>query len=123
MNVSNLPPLGSNDSGDEVKAFFDNYFTKEVVFPSSQIDAVVGFFQKRGFDDIASRSTAIVLLNQAKVDNVNVFKLIDTLSGLADVQLSQLVTEVMNTYREKTSYLGYKLQTIEETTESRNIKP
>lgn len=106
----------------EVKAFFDRYFNQQLTFPSNQIDAVVGFFEKRGFDKIASQSTGIVLLTQAKVEGVNPFKIIDTLKGLTEVQLSQVVTEILNTYRQKTSVLGYKLIIEDETTESRNIK-
>ena len=82
---------------------------------------VVGFFLKRGFDETAARSTAIVLLNQARIDNVNVFELIDTLKGLTDVQLTKVVTEVLNAYREQTSTLGYKVSTVTDTYESRNI--
>jgi len=89
---------------------------------TNQIDAVVGFFSKRGFDDSAARSTAIVLLNQARLENVNPFKLLDTIKGLTDAQLSQVVTEVLNVYRDRSSALGFKLTTVEETTESRNIR-
>jgi hypothetical protein len=60
-------------------------------------------------------------LNQARVDNVNVFELIDTLKGLTDVQLAKVVTEVLNSYREQTSTLGYKVMSLVETYESRNI--
>jgi hypothetical protein len=63
------------------------------------------------------------MLNQAKIDNINVFKLLDTLKGLNDATLSSVVTEVLNAYREKSSILGFKLLTVEETTESRNIIP
>ena len=62
------------------------------------------------------------MLNQAKLDNISVFQLIDTLKGLSDVQLSSVVTEVLNAYREKTSTLGFKILTVEETVESRNIR-
>jgi hypothetical protein len=121
--ASNLPPTEAIDSSEEVKSFFDKYFRHQITFPSNQIDAVVGFFLKRGFDDQASKSTAIVLLNQARLDGVNVFQLLDTLKGLNDAQLSAVVTEVLNSYREKTSILGYKILTTEETIESRNIRP
>jgi len=119
----NLPPVDATDSSQEVKSFFDKYFRHQITFPSNQIDAVVGFFLKRGFDEEAARSTGIVILNQARLDDVNVFKLLDTLKGLADAQLSSVVTEVLNAYRERTSTLGYKITTVEETTESRNIRP
>lgn len=119
----NLPSVDATDSSEEVKSFFDKYFKHQITFPSNQIDAVVGFFLKRGFDEEAARSTGIVILNQARLDDVNVFKLLDTLKGLADAQLSSVVTEVLNAYRERTSTLGYKITTVEETTESRNIRP
>lgn len=118
----NLPQTLSTDSAEEVKAFFDKYFRHQITFPSNQIDAVLGFFLKRGFAEENARTTSIILLNQARIDNINVFKLIDSLKGLTDVQLSRVVTEVMNSYREKTSYLGYKVTAVDETTESRNIR-
>lgn len=119
--MSNLPLPQSNDSAGDVKKFFDKFFVHEVSFPSNQIDAVVGFFLKRGFDTESARSTAIVLLNQARVDNVNVFQLVDTLKTLTDVQLSQVVAQVLNAYREKISLLGYRIAPIADFYESRNI--
>jgi hypothetical protein len=118
----NLPTPETKDSSEEVKSFFDKFFRQQITFPSNQIDAIVGYFLKRGFDENSARSTGIVLLNQAKLDNINVFQLIDTLKGLNDVQLSSVVTEVLNAYREKTSTLGFKILTVEETVESRNIR-
>jgi hypothetical protein len=121
--ATNLPTAETTDSSEEVKSFFDKYFRHQVTFPSNQIDAVLGFFLKRGFDLQSARSTGIVLLNQARLDNVNVFQLLDTLKAVNDAQLSAVVTEVLNAYRERTSTLGYKILTVEETTESRNIRP
>ena len=121
--TTNLPQSSITDSGTEVKTFFDQFFNQQITFPSNQIDAVIGHFLKRGFDEEAAKSTSIVLLNQAKIDNVNVFQLIDTLQGLTDVQLSAVVTQVLNSYRERTSSLGFEILTVEETVESRNIKP
>jgi len=120
----NLPRVTtSNDTGDQVRSFFDRYFQHQVTFPSNQIDAVLGYFLKRGFQEEAAKSTSIVLLNQARIDNIPVFQLLDTLKGLTDSQLSQVVTEVLNIYREKSSTLGFKIIQTEETIESRNIKP
>lgn len=119
--ITNLPSNSSADSSTEVKSFFDKFFLHEVTFPAAEIDAVVGFFLKRGFDETASKSVAIVLLNQARNDNVNTFAVVDTLKGLTDVQLSRVVAEVLNAYREKTSILGYKVAALASTFESRNI--
>jgi hypothetical protein len=123
MNTTlNLPPSLTSDSSEEVRSFFNRYFQHQITFPSNQIDAVIGYFLKRGFQEQAAKSTAIVLLNQARVDNVSVFKLLDTLKGLTDTQLSQVVTEILNIYRERSSMLGFKIIKNDETTESRNIR-
>jgi hypothetical protein len=121
ITTNNLPATESSDSSTDVKLFFDKFFLHEVSFPAAEIDTVTGFFLKRGFDDTASKSVTIVLLNQARQDSVNVFQLIDTLKGLTDVQLSQVVAEVLNAYREKTSILGYKTAELVDLFESRNI--
>ena len=120
--ASNLPPSTTADSAEEVRNFFDKYFLHQITFPTNQIDAVVGFFLKRGFDDVAARSTAIVLLNQARIENVSPFKLVDTLKSLTGTQLSNVVTEVLNVYRDRSSSLGFKTITTVESTESRNIR-
>ena len=119
--ASNLPTAQNADSASDVKQFFDKFFVHKVSFPSNQIDAVVGFFLKRDFDVESARSTAIVLLNQARIDNVNVFELLDTMKALTDVQLSQVVAQVLNSYREKVSQLGYRIAPLADTYESRNI--
>ena len=117
--ANNLPQPQA--SKVDAKQFFDNFFVHEVTFPANEIDATVGFFIKRGFDTDSARSTAIILLNQSRVDNVNVFTLLDSLKGLTDIQLGQVVAQVLNSYREKTSILGYHISTIADTYESRNI--
>ena len=97
------------------------YLIKENTFPSGEIDATVAFFQKRGFDETSAKSTAIILLNQARIENVSVFKLLDTLKVLTEIQLSQVVAQVLNSYREKTSLLGYRIIPAVNTYDSRNI--
>jgi hypothetical protein len=122
MISSNLPTnLINADSNDEVRNFFDLYFTESISFPAAEIDVVTGFFKKRGFDDLASNSTAIILLQQARLDKVNVFTLLDTLSGLKDIQLSAVVTEVLNYNRQKISTLGYRKEDTTDLLEKRNI--
>jgi hypothetical protein len=114
-------PLNTQNSNKEVKQFFNNYFTEEVTFPSNQIDAVIGFFESRGFDIQASRSVSIVLLNQSRIDNINVFELLDKLKNYNNVQLTQIITQVLNFYRTKTSVLGYKITSTSDAFENRNI--
>jgi hypothetical protein len=108
--VSNLPLSTTNtDSASNTKQFFNTYYQSPVTLSADQIDAVVGFFTSRGFDQTAAVSTASVLLTQAKVENVNVFKILDTLKTLSDVQLSSVVREILNYNRLRISILGYKV--------------
>lgn len=119
--ASNLPIEVSVDSSVEVKSFFDKYYSTAVSFPSNQIDAVVGFFTNNGFGTESANSISIVLLNQARADNVNVFELVDSLRSLSNVQLSQVVAQVLNSYRENTSLLGYRVAQIVDKYEDRNV--
>ena len=120
MISGNLPVVPQSGT-TSVKMFFDNYFATQVSFPAAEIDAVVGFFLKRGFDTNSANSIAITLLNQARKENVAVFALIDSLKSLTDIQLTQVVTQVLNGSREKTSLLGYRIAPATDTYESRNI--
>ena len=60
-------------------------------------------------------------LEQAKIDNVNVFTLLDTLKGLNDIQLSTVVAEVLNYNRDATSSVGFKRPQTVDKIEKRNI--
>lgn len=118
MNT-NLPMESTN--AVEIKRFFDKFYVDEITFPSAEIDAVVGFFQRREFDLTSARTTAIVLLNQARLDNVNVFELLDTLKSFPSIQLNQIVAQVINAYRQKTSLIGFRVAVPENVYEIRNV--
>jgi hypothetical protein len=109
------------DSGKEVREFFDKYYTKKISFTSNQVDSVVGFFKKRGFETAAATSVATVILQQAKIDKVNVYKILDTLEGLTEIQLSKLVATILNNNRSKISKLGTSKISTGTTLEQRNI--
>ena len=105
--MSSLPNKPKTSEGKTTE-FFDKYFTKKINFPSNEVDAVIGFFLKRGFDQGAAQSTGTVLLEQTKIDNINVFTLLDTLKGLNEIQLSTVVAEVLNYNRDSTSSVGFR---------------
>ena len=121
MNGTNLPTATVTDSSESVKQFFDKYYKTTVSFPASQIDATVAFFAKRGFSQDSARSTAIVLLNQARIDGVEIFQILDTMKGLTDIQLNQIVAQILNAYRESTSLLGIRVSPTINPFESRNV--
>ena len=117
----NLPRWENKDTADEVKQFLSRYFTSSISYPSNQVDAVIGFFENRGFDKVSAQTIGTVLMQQARLDDVNVFELIDTLKGLDSLQLSSIVTEVLNYNRSKISTLGYKIDTSTDKLETRNV--
>ena len=118
MKSSNLPSVPDTKS---VKTFFSSNLNQEITFPSNQVDAVVGFFINRGFDEISANATAVVLLTRAKVGDTDVFVLLDSLKGLTDLQLSSTVAAVLNHNRVHTSVLGYRLPDSSNYSELRNI--
>lgn len=117
---SNLPPI-ADSSSSIVTSFFDGYFSANLSYPVELIDAVVGFFEKAGFDLISANSTAIILLQQAQTDTVDVFQLLDTLKKLTTIQLSAVVAEVLNYNRQKSSVLGFKQSDNTQYLDQRNI--
>lgn len=117
----NLPKEVQKDSADQTKRFFNTYFNAPLSFSANEVDAVLGFFESRDFEKSAAQSISTVLMQQAKIDGVKVFELLDTLKGLNSIQLSNVVTEIMNYNREKISTIGYKIDEVADRTEARNI--
>lgn len=120
---SSLPLDKTNQKSNDkrVNSFFNSYFTKKLEFNSNEVVAVIGFFTKRGFSKTAAQAVSIVLLQQAKIDNVKVFSLLDTMKNFSTNKLSELVTEVLNHNRINTSVLGLRKITSQSTIENRNV--
>lgn len=87
----------------------------------NDLDAAIGFFVKRGFDRQPAEETAYVILQQAKIDNVNPQEILDQLTKASPTQLSELITIILNANRYKTSRLGVRNQRSQNTFTSRNI--
>jgi hypothetical protein len=102
--------------------FFNNFYNLEISYNPNEIDSVIGYFLKRGFEKTAAINTASVLLQQAKIDELNVQQLIDTLKGVTDVQLNLIVAQILNFNRAKTSVLGFRDENTQtELFEQRNV--
>lgn len=121
--LSNLPATEEQiDSSSETKKFFETYYSEGITVSSNSIDSVTGFFESRGFERSAAVSIGSVLLSQARVEQINVFNLLDTLKGLSQVQLSRVVTEILNYNRLNISTLGYRIDNSESIEyEKRNV--
>jgi len=108
MSDFSTTEVNLQDSIPLSKEKFLNTKKESLSFPSNQVDAVVGFFENRGFDTLASTSVASVLLTQAKVDNANIMELLDQLKGYDKVKLTSLIVAILNANRSNVSKLGYK---------------
>jgi hypothetical protein len=114
-------PTKTTSTDRKVVQFFDSYFSKPLEFAASDFDATVGFFTQRNFEESAARTISQVLLNQAKLEGVKIFQLLDTLKLLPNNQLSFIITKILNSSRDKTSQLGYQSPVTDKLFELRNI--
>lgn len=104
---TNLPqPSTTADSSQGTIKVFDAYITAPLNIDASTYDAMIGFFTNRGFGLESAQSMAYVIIKQAILDKYNPFELIETLKGLNDIEISSLITEILNYNRFKTSSLG-----------------
>jgi hypothetical protein len=104
---NNLPqPSQIQDSSVSTLKVFDAYTAAPLNIDASTFDAMTGFFTSRGFGDDSAKSMAYIIIKQAIIDGYNPFQLLETLKGLDSVELSSLITEILNYNRYKTSSLG-----------------
>lgn len=119
--ATNLPQNTEiTDSPDRTKLIFNSYGSKPLEFSAIEVDATIAWFQKRGFGDQASEAVAVVLLTQAKKQNVPVLSILDTIKLVDEAQLSAFVSKVLNRDRVQTSTLGYRVE-FPVTNKTRNI--
>jgi hypothetical protein len=104
QNYSNIPVSSSQNK--TVQAF-DSYMTLPVEINSTVLAAMKGFFTSQNFGEVAAESIAVTIIRQAKQDGYNPMQILDTLAELDSVQLSGLVSEILNYNRFKSSSLGY----------------
>jgi hypothetical protein len=119
--MSSLPIESSQDSAAGTKLFFDAYGKEPLEFLANEVSAAIGFFEARGFAKDAALSTAAILLKQAKLDGLPIFRILDTLKTFTGIQLSSLVAEILNNNRPVSSTLGFKFRDVEKQNQIRNI--
>jgi len=119
---SNLPIKTTTNQNATILAF-DTYYEKPLELDTNTFEAMKSFFTGRGFEVSAAESVVLIIIKQAKKDRYNPMEILDTLKGLTNVEISALVSEIVNNNRIKTSFLGYGLA-FEPTIEvARNILP
>ena len=118
---SNLA-VGKTSDSKSIVQFLEGLTDERVEFSASEYDAVVGFFENKEYTRESAQSIGYILLKQAKTDNVPIFQVLDSLGKATPVVLSQLVAEILNANRYKTSVLGYKQARDTADHINRNIK-
>lgn len=103
-NFSNVP-LTSNQ--DQTVQAFDSFYSQPIEINATTLAAMKGYFTSRNFGEVAAESIAVTIIRQAKQDGYNPMQILDTLRGLDNVELSGLVSEILNYNRFKSSSLGY----------------
>jgi hypothetical protein len=107
--ATNLIKESFKDSAESTKLFFDTYGITPLEFNSIEFDLAITFFKAFGFEEDAAVVTATTLLKQAKLDNMPVQKLLDTLRGFTDLEISSLIGEILNNNRSPISILGFRV--------------
>ena len=118
MAYSNIP---TNQSTNNTVGSFDNFYSAPVEMSASVLAAMTGFFTNKGFGEVAAESIAVTIITQAKQDGYNPMQILDTLKSLGDVELSGLVSEILNYNRFKSSSLGSAQQFQANPEVARNI--
>lgn len=118
--ATNLPSQNIEDSAAGTKLYFDSYGEAALEFPANDVTFTQSFFEKAGFDKDAASTVAMTLLRQAKIDGTPIAQILDTLTALEGIQLSQLVGEILNNNRVPTSILGFRTADVKPN-QTRNI--
>lgn len=118
---SNIPSESASSSADGTLKFFDQFYEKPMDIDNNALLAITAFFEKRGFESVSAEITAGIIMAQAKEDNLNAIKILDTLQGLSNTEISGLVAEILNTNRFKTSSLGIYVSPLPADEIQRNI--
>lgn len=118
--TSSIPTEKKVDKANDTGKLLNRYYNQEIYYTPAEVDAVIGYFQKRGFDQVAAVNTAAIILQQAGVDKIPAFELLDTLKGINDVQLSNVIAQILNLNRSSCSTIGYKIS-VPNLSEQRNI--
>lgn len=105
---TNFPDTPIQDSAAGTRLFFDSYGKEPLEFNANEVAASISFFEKAGFEKDAALVVSTAILKQAKIDDVPVYKLLDTLATVDGIHLSSIVGEILNNNRSATSTLGFR---------------
>jgi hypothetical protein len=107
MIYSNLPPATATaSSSDATNNEFNQYNDVPIQFDHNVLTAMKGMLENRGFSSDSSESISITIMIQSKRDGYNPMTVLESMKKLDENDLSQLLSEILNYNRLKTSVLG-----------------
>ena len=120
---TNLPiePIQSVDNTKKTLRIFGDYFNNAVQINSQEYDAVIGFFKSKDYTNESAETLSYVICRQARIDNISAMTVLDQLSNTDPQELSDIVAEILNLYRFKSSLVGKKQDNPTQDIVSRNI--
>jgi len=119
----NIPKETTSNSANLTVQNLDNYYTTNLPMPAGAFDALKGFFEGNGFGVVASETIAHIIFYQAEIDGYNPLQVIENIQSLSSVDLTALVTEILNFNRFKTSVLGLSVNYSTTADVAREIRP
>lgn len=120
---TNLPiePIQNVDLSKKTLRIFGDYFDNQVQINSEEYDAVMGFFKSKDYADESAETLSYVICRQARIDNISAMIVLDQLANTDPQELSDIVAEILNLYRFKSSLIGKKQDNPTQAVVSRNI--
>ena len=100
---SNLPSENNDSLKKSIDELTNNQYVEPLEFNVGEYDATIGFFVKRGFDREPAEQLAYIILQQAKVDNINSQEVLQKLGNTNPAQLNEVVTMILNANRFRSS--------------------
>ena len=77
---TNLPPKDKDNLEATIDKLKNQQYQEEFQFNTGEWDAAIAFFVRRGFKRASAESTAYVVLQQAKIDDISPQEILDKLT-------------------------------------------
>lgn len=118
---TNIPEKSKDRLEITIDKLKTNQYVENFQIKQNDYDAAISFFVKRGFDREPAEQISYVILKQAKIDSVPAMEVLDIISKADPVQLSELMSFILNSSRLPSSKLGLRNQRDVKEFASRNI--
>jgi hypothetical protein len=117
---TNLPAGRSSNLSAQA---YSNAYTPPLELETNTFNLLKGFFEGHGFDKPAAETIAVTFIRQAKQDGYNPLEVLSTLKGMNNLELNDVIIQILNYNRFKSSYIGTKISPNPFPPVNRNVLP